>query len=290
MFKRSDIPFHRDDTNRYLPWIIAMMVGLSALFLALGTALGNSMLKQASVFEDTYNIQIPGDLEKLDEITKSTLTLIEEMKETDKAEALDDSHLRARMEPWIGRNLSSDLLPLPRIIEVKIRPDAQVNFEALTEKLKTISPDIELDTHQAWVSRFSEFLGKLRHIALALTVTLLMVTALTIVLAVKNGLRIHHKTVAILHSIGAQDDYIARQFQLNLLQMAVKGALIGVTFAALLYAALGMMAQEFSSSLLPDLRLTLIHMLLFLLLILFSGVMAFFASRWTVLGMLKRIN
>ncbi len=54
---------------------------------------------------------------------------------------------------------------------------------------------------------------------------------LSVVFATRSGLSIHHRIIELLHLIGAQDGYIAKQFGRHNQRLAFFGALIGLLIA-----------------------------------------------------------
>ena len=59
------------------------------------------------------------------------------------------------------------------------------------------------------------------------------------VFTARIGLAIHHSVIEILHLLGAQDAYIARQFQVHALWLGLRGGVIGGMAAAVTVAILG---------------------------------------------------
>src|SRR3546814_8077793 len=65
---------------------------------------------------------------------------------------------------------------------------------------------------------------------MALVVVLLVVLAASIMVAFvpRMGLAAHQRSIELLHMIGAQDSYVARQFQNHALRLGLRGGLIGL--------------------------------------------------------------
>src|SRR3546814_6586819 len=65
---------------------------------------------------------------------------------------------------------------------------------------------------------------------MALVVVLLVVLAASIMVAfvTRMGLAAHQRSIELLHMLGAQDSYVARQFQNHALRFGLRGGLIGL--------------------------------------------------------------
>ena len=57
------------------------------------------------------------------------------------------------LEPWLGSGLSLDELPVPRLIVVKIAPDATPDIAQLRRMLAEQVPGAALDDHRGWIDR-----------------------------------------------------------------------------------------------------------------------------------------
>ena len=59
MLQRSDIAFDKDDTGRFLPWLIAFMVFLAALSISGLFVLSDITQNLGSGFSNRITVQIP---------------------------------------------------------------------------------------------------------------------------------------------------------------------------------------------------------------------------------------
>jgi len=285
---RLDIPFARDDTNRYLPWFIALMVFLTGLFLAGGITVGEIASHKRSDISQWMSIQIPAN--------DTTETWVQEVKDYLKAhEGMEKVTQRPRAEvaemlaPWFGRGETVAELPLPIMIEARWRESATQDVAAVKKALQEISPRIELDDHQYWLEHYLQFIRVLEWSAYALALLIIGATTLMIIFTSKTALKLHEDAVWLLHCVGAVDDYIARQFQFNAFLLGMRGALIGTVLSAMLFFLIGFFTAQFQAPLLPSLPITPGHMLVWLLLPLLTGFLAMGVTRRTVLRMLRQM-
>ena len=117
---------------------------------------------------------------------------------------------------------------------------------------------------------------------------LVATTLAVVVLAAKTALRLHQQTVEVLYTIGAEDNYIATQFQQNAMALVFRGAAAGSVAAALLLWIAQMATSAFDAPLLPEFAFSPAHILLFILLPLLTAGAALFSTRFAVLALLRR--
>ncbi|MEJ0010301.1 MAG: FtsX-like permease family protein [Alphaproteobacteria bacterium] len=111
-----------------------------------------------------------------------------------------------------------------------------------------------------------------------------------ITLVARTNLKLHFKTVSLLHLFGATDEYILRQFQWNGAFLAMRGALAGVLLAAVLFGTAVVLTHHWASPVLPPLDFGLRHVAVFIALPVFIALTALLATRLTVQSMLHHIH
>lgn len=283
-----DIPFAKDDINRYLPWFIGLMVFLTGLFLAGGITVGEIASHKRSDASGWLSIQIlqdEGDTTLKDRVVKS-------LKQH---EAIDEVRLQPREEvaalvsPWFGSAENADKLPLPVLIEARWKEDAQKKVKELRQDLRKLSPHILLDDHQQWLDHYLGFVQLVEIAAYSLAGVIIAATAMMVIFTSRTALKLHEDAVWLLHSVGAIDDYITRQFQFNAFLLGMRGALAGTVCSALLFLLIGFFTAQFEAPLLPSLPITAIHVLVWILLPVITGLLAMFSARKAVRAILRQM-
>jgi len=293
MFRRRfDLPLERDPSARLIPWIIAVMAYLA------GMALVGALLAQAASarwsqgLTGSLTVQIlPGmepDPSEFEARTAMAITLLRGTPGIASAEQLDAQRVAALLRPWIGAEGLQDL-PLPAMIDVRLVPGASVDFKALATRLDQAVPGAILDDHQQWLNRA---IGLARSAVLMAAVIMAMVAAaaaLVTVFGTRTALAVHRSVIEVLHLIGAQDVYVARQFQAHALRLGLKGGsggLLGVLVTVVVLAyALGPLPVEP----LPGRSFGLWPWAGLLLLPLGTALVAMLTARITVLRTLQRM-
>jgi cell division transport system permease protein len=283
---RLDIPFSRDDANRFLPWIIVLMVCLAGIFIAGGITVGEIFSHKKRDLSNWITIQLPADAA---DQAKEVTTLLSKTDGIAKIEVLENEETADMLTPWLGDQAQTSALPLPIVIQARLDADEPADTATLSEALTKISPTVDIDTHEYWVDHYVSMLSFLEGSAYFLALLIIAATTIMIVFTSKTALKLHEDAVWLLHSLGAADDYIAKQFQYNALLLGMRGALIGTAIAAAVFFLLNLVTAKFDAPLLPSLPITGWHVFVWLSLPLLTGLLAMFVARRTVLAMLRQI-
>jgi cell division transport system permease protein len=152
------------------------------------------------------------------------------------------------LEPWLGTGLDFSDLPVPRLIVLHLADATQPDFTGLREQLRTQIPGASLDDHALWVSRLSTMANTVVGMGLALVILVLAATALAVIFATRGAMAGSREVVEVLHFVGANDDYIAREFQRRFFRLGLRGSIVGAGAALLLTAVFGLLAHAWRAS------------------------------------------
>lgn len=72
--------------------------------------------------------------------------MLEAMPEVQKVTPLNDGQLERLLKPWLGDDVDLSNLPMPRLIDVKLKKDAEINFMALAENWRRWRRRLRLTT------------------------------------------------------------------------------------------------------------------------------------------------
>jgi cell division transport system permease protein len=285
---RLDIPFSRDESNRYLPWFIALMVFLTGIFLAGGVTVGEIANHKRADISQWLTIQIPA-VENSQKLADQVMVQLRKIPEATKIKQQSRAEIARIVAPWFGTGEMVEQLPLPTLIDVKWQGSSEPPIQELKQSFAEISPLIELDDHPYWLEHYLKFILLLEGIAYILALLIISITVMMIVFISKTALKLHEDAVWLLHSVGAVDNYIAKQFQFNAFLLGTRGALMGTALSAIVFFMIGFFTSQFHAPLLPSLPITSFHILIWLLLPLVTGFLAMAVTRHTVLGMLRKM-
>lgn len=287
----SDIPFARDDAHRMLPLMVACLVGFAALLLMVAFSLSGNIKEQARDVFGTLQIELKTgtSAKTLDDV----IALLKRTPGVEDVVIVSKSQMEKLLKPWLGDNLALDDLALPVMIDVKTKVDGDkttVDMLALGAALDNASKGAILEDRGPWVSHMARAMHYIQGVILFIACALMVCMVAMVILVSRTSLKLHFKTVSLLHMFGATDSYIIRQFQVNNAWLAGRGALLGVVFTALVTGFAVIASNQWESPILPALTVTASHVISLILLPIFTALVAFFATRMTVQSMLAQMH
>lgn len=141
------------------------------------------------------------------------------------ATAIDEAESSALLEPWLGSGLDIEELPIPRLIALRIEDDAKL--DDLAARLRDEVPSASLDDHGQWLQRLAAMAQVMTLAGLIVLGLVFAATALCVVFATRGAMAGNRNVIEVLHFVGAEDSYVAREFQRHFLLLGLKGASIG---------------------------------------------------------------
>ena len=157
------------------------------------------------------------------------------------ATVLDESQSTALLEPWLGSDFDIAELPIPRLIAIRVTDDA--DLATLGRRLKEEVPTASLDDHGRWLQRLSSMAEVMSLVGLVILGLVFAATALCVVFATRGAMAGNRIVIEVLHFVGAEDSYIAREFQRHFLLLGLKGASIGGAIAVTLFLLLSFLGR-----------------------------------------------
>lgn len=294
---RANLPISGDQTGRYLPWLVAMMVFLAVLALAGALAVGGVLDAWHRDVAGTVTVQIipasgpdpAAAALETDRRVDTALAVLREKPFVTAAEPLREPELVGLLEPWLG---SSDLvasLPLPRLIDVQVAEGARPDLAALADSLRERVPGATLDDHQVWLAGILDLAGGLSVLGIIVVGLVAATTAAAIVHATRLGLEVHREQIEVLHLIGAHDRYIAQQFAARMVGWTLEGGLIGLLAAMVTLMLVSWLAAGLEDGLLPPVALGFWDWMTLALVPAGAALLALVTARVTVRRTLRRM-
>jgi len=289
--RQTNLALAKDDTNRFLPWLIAFMSLLAILSVA-----GFLLLKQVSdLFEynsnDTMTIQVPsGNSEKRTnkKITQIT-NILRETVGVIEVSLIPKVEVIKLLKPWLGTISESHTLPLPQIIDIQIDRGSGITLEKISNALTIIVPDITVDDHSIWLIGLVKTLQSAELTALFILLLIIFVIIGTVIFTTRTGMGIHKQTIEVLHFVGAHDDFIARQFTIRGLVVGLQGGLIGFLFAIPILYLFDNLLQNLEEGFLPKAEVNIFVWLSVAFVVPMISSITMLTARGTVLKSLKKM-
>lgn len=292
-FFSTDIPFARDDAHRLLPWVIGLMVCLACLLLSVSISISQAMRHATQDISRSFQVEIPYQQQGQQALATQVVERLKRMPLVASARLLPESELAKLVEPWFGDSARLVKLPMPSVIEARLKEQAPSDaspYEAISRELQGIAPSVRVEGQQGWVGDFSRMASSLQWLLLLLSLLIIASTVVMVVLVARNSLKLHFKTVNILHLIGARDRYILQQFERHGLLIALRGALIGMGFALCCFLIVSMLAARADNPFLHALHFSGGHWLLFFLLPIVVVGLTMLAVRGAIQSMLHHMH
>lgn len=290
---RSDLPLSRDPSVRLVPWIIGLMTYLACLMLAGALLLSELLGQWTSGLSGTVTVQVmPLEEETaaaLGQRTEKLVRLLARHNGVEAAREVPLPEIAALLEPWLGTGAPLDDLPLPRLIDVRINPEAAPSLGDLRVMLKNADPGALLDDHGVWRDQLAGLVRALESVAILVIALVGLATVGIVVFATRSGMAAHQGVIEVLHLIGARDIYVAQQFQRHALAQGFRGGLIGITLGGGTIWALGRAAAHIDTGMLPPVELSALHWALLASLPAVTAFIANWTARRTVIRSLKRM-
>ena len=147
-----------------------------------------------------------------------------------------DKDATARLlEPWLGEGLDFETLPVPRLIIITIDPASPPDFETMKMAVSETVPQAVVEDHRTWVDRLVSMSRTTVLIGVGILALVLIATALAVVFATRGAMAGNGQIIEVLHFVGAEQGYIARQFQRRFFVTGIKGATAGGLAAVLVF-------------------------------------------------------
>lgn len=292
--QRSDVPLERDASGRFLPWLIAFMVYLAALSLASVMAAHKITARWDQGLSARLTVQVPppdpviGREDMADYVAEVHAALLETPGIAD-AEVLPEERIEALLRPWLGDGVLDGNLPLPALIAVETERGTPLDLGALAVRLERVAPGAVIDDHQQWLGNVLDLAETIETVAAMVVFAVSFCAVITVIFVTRTGLAIHRQVIELLHLIGAQDSYIARQFQGHALRLGLVGGAMGLVLALFTVILIGYLLERTQSGLLPSLTLSVGQFLVLLSLPVATGSVAMITARLTVLLNLTRV-
>lgn len=152
---------------------------------------------------------------------------------------VDDAATSRLLEPWLGTGLDLSELPVPRLVIVTIDENNPPDFKGMRDLLSAEIPQASLDDHRTWVDRLISMARTTVTIGMAVLVLVFTAMVLTVIFATRGALSGNRHIVEVLHFVGAEGHFVAREFQTHFLKISLKGSATGSLLAALVFLIAG---------------------------------------------------
>ena len=285
------LPINEGYSKTFLRVIVAVSVFLFAITLAgvlgINTMFNNAKKQVVSNF--TVQVLPMPDYEASRKDLLNVVSFLERYPDVTQVTVLSDNELHALLKPWLGNNVDIELLPIPKLLDVKIMNAKQFDYKELAVRMSEVSAQASINDHNLWLSRLLKFINSLK--MLAVTVLLMVAGACmaALIYAVKTGFNFHRDIISILHIMGATDEYVAMNYVKQISQMSFAAGIIGTVLAIPAILIVGDMAKGIEAGIFNSVTFSVENWLVILLLPVLSVIMTAITSYVTVVKTLRNM-
>jgi cell division transport system permease protein len=234
---RRELPLGRDQSARFLPWIVALMVYIAGLGGVGLIVVDDTLRASEQALATSLTLQVPAETSKAR--LETVLALVRQTSGILSVHLLEPAETARLLEPWLGSAVPLDELPVPRLIDLRRDPKGRIDVAALRQQLAAVVPDARLDDHLPWLDGMRAAARRIEGLLAAGIAVALLLVAASSVFAVRTALMADRSAAKLLHVLGAADSAIGRGFAIRSLRLGLVGGVIGAVAALLTIVVLG---------------------------------------------------
>jgi cell division transport system permease protein len=221
--------------------VVAIMSFLACLTLGSVTLVRDAARDWQSDILREITIQVrPSEGADLTAEAGKAAAIVKAIKGVASVRVLDDKESARLLEPWLGTGLDLADLPIPRLIVVRLSDPQAVDLNDMASRLKAQVRGASLDDHRAWTARLQAMANATVFVGVAVLILVFVATVLSVIFATRGAMASNKDVVAVLHFVGAEDGFVAREFQRHFLLLGLRGGLVGAALAAAVFALLSL--------------------------------------------------
>lgn len=236
---RSALVPSQSIAGRALVLVIAIMTFLAGLTIAGVSVVDDAARAWRSDIGREVTIEVrPLDGASIDAEVQKAVALAQEFPGVGGARALSDEETKRLLEPWLGTGVDLSSLPVPRLVVVAIDDPAAFDARALAASVAKDVRGGSVDDHALWTDRLAAMANSTVFAGIGILVLMLTAMGLSVVFATHAAMAGNRDVIEVLHFCGAEDRFIAGEFQRHFLLLGMKGGAIGGALAFALVALL----------------------------------------------------
>ncbi|MEK1888794.1 MAG: ABC transporter permease [Phyllobacterium sp.] len=216
--------------------VIAIMTFLACLTIGAVSLVQSTAATWQSQISTEATIQIrPVEGEDMEALLAKASSIAQGFAGVKATRIIDRAATARLLEPWLGSGLDIDELPVPRLVVVTLDEAALPDFAAIRAALVKDVPGASFDDHRNWVDRLVSMARSTVLIGTAVLALVIAATVLTVIFATRGAMAGNGHIIEVLHFIGAEQTFVARQFERHFFWTALRGALCGGALAIAIF-------------------------------------------------------
>ncbi|WP_413465136.1 cell division protein FtsX [Novosphingobium profundi] len=277
-----------------MPWVIAIMVALTAIALAAGLSIGNAVSAAKAEIEGGVTIQIIEPREDTrDRQTREVAKAVQQLPGVSGLRIVPREELDSLIEPWLGSGIAEatgSAIPVPALIDVRLATGATPQrVETIRAAARKVTEAARVDAQSSWLRPVFEAMVSLQILAIALVALLTLALAAAVLLAARSALGANRDVIEIVHLLGGTDKQVARVFQRSIGFDAAGGGAVGLALALVVIVLLARRFEGLGAGLVDNGALVWSDWLLLALVPILATLLAMITARFTVLHALRKM-
>ncbi len=248
---RRDQPLVPVDTvaGRALIAVIAILTFLAALSAGAAVLAARASEQWRGAVANEMTIQIrPDSRRDIEADLAQAVAMAAGVASIESVRVVPKAESDRLLEPWLGAGLDLVELPVPRLIVLKLKSRVGPDLPAFSTALRNLLPSAILDDHRLWVRRLSTMASTIILSGAAVVLLVLAAAALAVAFATRGAMAGSRDSVEVLHLVGADDAFIAREFQSRFIRLGLRGGAVGGLAAIIVITLLGWLASRWSAA------------------------------------------
>lgn len=234
--RQSPIVPNGSVSGNALMMVIAIMTFLACLTVGAVSLIRETAGVWQSQISREATIQIrPIEGQDIDALLVEASSIAQTFAGVKATRIVDRAATERLLEPWLGTGLDIEELPVPRLVIITIDEESPPNYAAIRAELVKSVPGVSLDDHRNWVDRLVSMAHSTVLIGIGVLSLVIAATVLTVVFATRGAMAGNGHIIEVLHFIGAEAKFVARQFERHFFWTALKGAICGGVAAIFIF-------------------------------------------------------
>ncbi|AMJ63763.1 cell division protein FtsX [Bosea sp. PAMC 26642] len=235
--------------GRALMAVIAILTFLAALSAGAAVLAARASEQWRGAVANEMTIQIRPDTRRnIEADVARAVAMAQGIDSIAEARAVLKAESDRLLEPWLGAGLDLVELPIPRLIVLKLKSGVAPDLAAFSAALRRELPGASLDDHRLWVRRLSTMARTIITAGVAIVLLVLTAAALAVAFATRGAMAGSRDSVEVLHLVGADDAFIAREFQSRFVRLGLRGGAAGGMAAIVVIALVGWIASSWGAA------------------------------------------
>lgn len=221
-----------------MSFLACLTVGAVSIVWEAADAWQNDLVR-----EITIQVRPIEGVDLIQEIDKA-VALTQEFSGVGNVHVLSDEETRSLLEPWLGEGLDLETLPVPRLIQIQVEDPTELDLLQLRAALSDSVLGASIDDHSVWTSRLSAMAGAVVIGGFGILALVMASMILSVVFATQAAMAGNKDVISVLHFVGAEDAFIAREFQRHFLVLGLMGGVSGGLCAIIGFIFLDVFTRE----------------------------------------------